>query len=136
VQKHFAIDLEGRDRRDARHQREQDEVHRQAPDIADLERTFVGRIAREVAEVQVERREVGHPDRGHGRQGLDGAGHARHAGVLGLFEQHVHGDVGGQRDAARLDDKVDRQDQHHDPDRRAGPVLEPSHRLHAALDDE
>ena len=68
VQQHLAIDREGRRRRDTRHQREQEEVDRQAPDIALADRGFVGRIAREVAEVQVQGGEIGDPGCRHRRQ--------------------------------------------------------------------
>src|SRR5438477_640273 len=39
-------------------------------------------------------------------------------------------------EASRLHNKVDGENEHHDPHRGPCPVLEPAYRLHAALDDQ
>lgn len=136
VQQHLAVDLVGGDGGDARHQRKGHQVHRQAPQVAAFHRLLVAGVAREIAEVQVQRGEVGDPGGAHRHQRPEAARRARHAGVAGLVQQHVHRDAVLQAEAAGLDAQADRQHQHGDPHRRAGPVLEPAHRFHAFLDDE
>ena len=68
MQQHFAIDLIGGDGGDAGDQREQDQIDRQAPDIAGSDRLGVRRVAREVAEIEIERGEIGDPGRRHRHQ--------------------------------------------------------------------
>ncbi len=136
MQHHLAVHGEGSDRGDARHQREQQQVDRQPPEVAHRDGRAVLRVAREVAEVEVERGEVGDPGRADGGERPERAGLAGHAGVLGLLEQHGLRDGVVEREAARLHAQADRQHQHRHPDGGAGPVLEAAHGLHAALNDE
>ncbi len=136
VQHDLAIDLERRDRRHAGDEREQQQVHRQAPEVALRHRRLVLGVAREVAEVQVERGEVGDPGRADRHQRPERARLAGDAGVLGLVEQHRLGKGVVEREAARLHAQADRQNQHRHPHGRAGPVLELAHGLHAVMNDE
>ena len=136
VQQHLAVHVVGRDGGHARHQREGDQVHRQAPQVAPGDGRAVLGVAREIAEVQVQRREVGDPGRAHRRQRPERARLPVHAGVPGLVQQHVHGNAVLHREAAGLDGQPHGQHQHRHPHRRARPVLEAPHRLHALLDDQ
>ncbi len=136
VQQHLAIDLVGGDGGDAGHQRERHQVHRQSPQVAALDGLLVAGIAREIAEVQVQRREVGDPGGADRHQGPEAARRAGHACVAGLVQQHVHRDAVIDAEPAGLHAQPHRQHQHGDPHGRAGPVLEPAHGLHAFLDDE
>src|SRR2546425_140536 len=135
MQQHFAVNGEGGGGGHAGNEREQNEVDRQAPDVALAHGRFVARVPREVAEIEVQRRKIGDPGRRDRSQRGDGAGLARHARILGLLEQHVSRNLAAEREASRLHEKIDRENEHHYPDRRSRPILESAHRFHAALDD-
>ena len=93
MQHHFAVDLERRDGRDTGDQREQDQVDRQAPEVALAHGVLVLRVAREIAEVQVQRGEVGDPRRADRHQRPERAGLSGHARVLGLLQQYRLGNA-------------------------------------------
>ncbi len=65
MQQYFAVDGECRRRCDTRDEAEGEQVDRQAPEIALALGLGVLRIAREIAEIQVESRKVGDPCRGN-----------------------------------------------------------------------
>ena len=136
VQQHFAVHGESGGGGHAGNESEEDEIDGQAPDVALTHGRFVARVAGEIAEIEVQRREISDPGRRDRSQRGDGAGLAGDARILGLFEQHVPRNPAAEGEASRLYEKVDGENKHHDPDRGSRPILEPAHRFHAALDDQ